>query len=170
MVLGGTILTFHFCLCTWLAGTYDSHSPYDWLERVRSARRSGIYCARLNGTLSPRCVVPPRSVSLYRHYGALRTLCRHGVAGSSFPPMWINYHCLDPREWQWCVCRYAYWIGALCHQPVMCPLCAECAAHCGHYRHVARRLWCMTHGDESCASLLVVVLQPLLGAEYQCGC
>ena len=149
---------------------YDSHSPYDSLERVRSARRCGIDCARLNGTLSQRCVVLPQSVSLYRHYCALRTLCRHGVAGLSFPPMSINYHCLDPRVWQWWVCRYACSIGALLHQPVMCALRASCAAHCAHYRHVAHGPWCMSHGDESCASLLVVALQPLRGAEHHCGC
>ena len=100
----GASLTILVCSCTCLAGTYDSHSPYDSLERVRSARRSGIYCARLNGTLTQRYVVPPQSVSFYQHYCALLTLCRHGVAGSSFPPISINYHCLDPREWQWCVC------------------------------------------------------------------
>ena len=148
MVPGGAILSFHVCSWTCLAGTYDSHSPYDSLERVRSAHRSGIYCAQLNWTLSQRCVVPPQSVSLYRHHCALRTLCRHCVAGSSFPPMSINYHCLDPRQWQCCVCRYACCIGALLHQPVMCALRAGCGAHCAHYRHVAHGPRCMTHGDK----------------------
>ena len=152
-----------------LASTYDSDSPYDSLERVRSGRRSGIYCARLNGTLSQTGVVPPQSVSLYQHYIALGTLCRHGVAGLLFPPMSINYHCLDPREWQRCVCRYACWIGALSHQPVMSTLRAGCGANGAHYQHVALGPLCMTHGAESCASLLVVALQPLRGAEHQCG-
>ena len=132
VVPGWTILTFHVCSCTCLAGTYDSNSPYYSLERVRCARHWGIYCPRLNGALAQRCVVPPQSLSLYRHYCALRTLGRHGVAGSSFPPISINYHSLDPREWQWCWCQYACCIGAQSHQPVMCALRARCAVHCAH--------------------------------------
>ena len=50
--------------------------------KVRSAYRYGIYCAQLNRAQPQRCVVPPQSVSLYRHYSGLPTLCRHGVAGS----------------------------------------------------------------------------------------
>ena len=116
----GPILTFLVCSCMCLAGTYDSNSPYDSRNVEGLLAVAGFTAQGSTGRRLSDVWFHHNPAACIDTVGVLRTLCRHGVGGLSFPPMSIDLLCLDPREWQWCGCQYACCIGARLHQPMMC--------------------------------------------------